>query len=142
MMPEKQISEIMIADRKNLDFLALYKEYAKFKDKKDIYDYDDILAVATEILVKDTVLLEDVKKHCHFVHVDDAQELSFLAHMLLKMVSSSTHELFLCADMDVSIAQHRAAYPQALDAFTPVSYTHLDVYKRQMHIWRRKLSLR
>ena len=91
----------MIADRKNLDFLALYKEYAKFKDKKDIYDYDDILAVATEILVKDTVLLEDVKKHCHFVHVDDAQELSFLAHMLLKMVSSSTHELFLCADMDV-----------------------------------------
>ena len=38
--------------------------------------------------------------------------------MLLKMVSSSTHELFLCADMDVSIAQHRAAYPQALDAFT------------------------
>ena len=61
MMPEKQISEIMIADRKNLDFLALYKEYAKFKDKKDIYDYDDILAVATEILVKDTVLLEDVK---------------------------------------------------------------------------------
>lgn len=64
------------------------------------------------------MLLEDVKKHCHFVHVDDAQELSFLAHMLLKMVSSSTHELFLCADMDVSIAQHRAAYPQALDAFT------------------------
>lgn len=118
MMPEKQIAEIMIADRKNLDFLALYKEYAKFKDKKDIYDYDDILAVATELLVKDTVLLEDVKKHCHFVHVDDAQELSFLAHMLLKMVSSSTHELFLCADMDVSIAQHRAAYPQALDAFT------------------------
>ena len=129
MMPEKQIAEIMIADRKNLDFLALYKEYAKFKDKKDIYDYDDILAVATEILVKDTVLLEDVKKHCHFVHVDDAQELSFLAHMLLKMVSSSTHELFLCADMDVSIAQHRAAYPQALDAFTQ-TYTNGEILTR------------
>lgn len=129
MMPEKQIAEVTIAECMAVDFLALYKEFAKFKDKKGIYDYDDILATATELLVKDNALLEYAAKRCHFLHIDDAQELSFLAHMLVKMISSSTQEVFFCADMDVAIAKQRAAYPQALEAFLQ-TYTNGEICSR------------
>ena len=42
---------------------------------------------------------------------------------------------FLCANMDQTLLAHRGSYKTTdLSLFlAPVSYTHLDVYKRQVH---------
>lgn len=125
MLPERDIQKIEVV---GIDFFALYKAYEKFKAKRSIYDYDDILVTAVNMLMKDAKLLEKVQQRYAFIHVDDAQELSFLSHMLIKMVVSSTCELFLCADKDISIAFEHAAYKEALDTFTQ-SYPNAKLYE-------------
>lgn len=115
MLPERDIQKIEVT---GIDFFALYKAYEKFKSKQAIYDYDDLLVTAANILMRDQGLLEKIKQRYQCIHIDDAQELSFLSHMIIKMIVSDDCELFLCADRDMSIAFDRAAYPQALDTFT------------------------
>ncbi len=132
MMSEKQMADIEIHSCKNIKFLPLYQEFKKFKEKKGIYDYDDILSIAVEVLMKNHDLLEDVQKTCRFVQVDDAQELSFLGHMLIKIITAQTSEIMMFADMDVSIASKRAAYPRALDAFKD-TYPGAEIIVRNMN---------
>ena len=115
--PEKQMVEMVIPGCEKVNFLALYKEFVKYKEKKQIYDYDDVLEGAIEVLMKNHELLEVYQKRCRFIHVDDAQEISFLGHMLLKILGSQSEECMMFADQDLSLARLRAAYPQALHSF-------------------------
>lgn len=132
MMSEKQISEIEISSCKKIKFLPLYQEFQKFKEKKGIYDYDDILTIAIETLMKNKDLLAEVQQTCQFIHIDDAQELSFLGHMLIKIIASNTTNILMLADLDVTIATKRAPYPQALNAFKD-TYPEAEIITRNIN---------
>ena len=129
MLSENQMADIVVPSCPNIPFSTLYKEFVKFKDKKDVYDYDDILANCIELLMKNNDVLEETQQRCKFIHVDDAQEFPFLAHMLLKILSSNTTEMMVFADTDMTLSYTRAADPEALDAFEQ-TYPNAEVVVR------------
>lgn len=98
----------------NIDFPAIFREYQKAKNKRMIYDYDDVLKEAVEMLARDEQYLQTIRNRYAFLHIDDAQELSFVSHMLIKIIKGEDTEVVFFADQDLSVGTERSAFPQAL----------------------------
>ncbi|MCB6567409.1 UvrD-helicase domain-containing protein, partial [Desulfovibrio desulfuricans] len=71
-----------------MDFPAFMKAYAKFKNDRNIYDQDDILCECARILMSTPAVLQTFAARYQYVHIDDAQELSFAAHVIIKLLFS------------------------------------------------------
>lgn len=114
MMSEREIAAINF---EGMDFPAFMKAYAKFKNDRNIYDQDDILCECARILMSTPAVLQTFAARYQYVHIDDAQELSFAAHVIIKLLFSSDAQLMMLADRDQCLDLDKAAYPQALDSF-------------------------
>lgn len=112
MLSEKDISEITFP---GIDFPAFYNTYEKFKKNKKIYDQGDIIHEALHILMYDSEIVELYRQRFQFFNIDDAQELSYAAHMILRVLQAQ--KASLCAYMDESqyIDIDNSAYPEAFD---------------------------
>lgn len=109
-LPEREIAKITY---ENIDFPAFLKSYEKYKQRHHIYDYDDLLFRAFDILMKQPEVLENFQHQYQFIHVDDAQNLSYLSHVMLKVLAKNC-KLFICADLDYTVAYDQIAYKEAL----------------------------
>lgn len=118
MLPEREIAKIEVA---GMDFLAFLKAYDKFKEQRKIYDQDDILCESVSILMNHAEILEVYQRRYQFLHVDEAQELSFVAHLLVKLLSGGM-QIVLFADRDQCLGLQRSAFMDALDTFA-TTYT-------------------
>ena len=78
MMSEREIASISF---EGIDFPAFLKAYDKFKNERNIYDQDDILCECARILMSTPAVLQTFSSRYQYVHIDDAQELSFVAHV-------------------------------------------------------------
>ena len=114
MMSEREISSISV---EGIDFPAFLKAYDKFKSERNIYDQDDILCECARILMSTPAVLQTFASRYQYVHIDDAQELSFVAHVIIKLLFSSDCQMMMLADRDQCLDYDKAAYPQALDSF-------------------------
>lgn len=114
MLAEREIEQEVVC---GIELLPFMKSYEKYKQRHHIYDYDDLLVNALEILMNHPDILEVFRQRYRFIHIDDAQNLSYLSHMLIKALSEHA-ELFMCADMDLITDYEHAAYKDALTAFT------------------------
>lgn len=114
MLPEREIAKIEVA---GIDFPAFYKAYEKFKTTRNIYDQDDILVETAHILMNKPEILQLYQSRYKFIHVDEAQELSFVSHIILKLMVSNQNVLFACADKEQCIDMDHCAYMEALDSF-------------------------
>ena len=115
MMSEREIASISF---EGIDFPAFLKAYDKFKNERNIYDQDDILCECARILMSTPAVLQTVSSRYQYVHIDDAQELSFVAHVIIKLLFSSNCQMMMLADRDQCLDFDKAAYPQALDSFS------------------------
>lgn len=115
MLPEREIMKI---EFDGIDFPAFYKAYEKFKSAKSIYDQDDILVETAQILMNKPEILQLYQSRYKFIHVDDAEELSFVSHVILKLMASNQNILFAVADKEQCIDMDHCAYMEALDSFT------------------------
>lgn len=115
MMSEREIASISF---EAIDFPAFLKAYDKFKNERNIYDQDDILCESARILMSTPAVLQTFSSRYQYVHIDDAQELSFVAHVIIKLLFSSDCQMMMLADRDQCLDFDKAAYPQALDSFS------------------------
>ena len=115
MMSEREIASISF---EGIDFPAFLKAYDKFKNERNIYDQDDILCECARILMSTPAVLQTFSSRYQYVHIDDAQELSFVAHVIIKLLFSSNCQMMMLADCDQCLDFDKAAYPQALDSFS------------------------
>lgn len=115
MMSEREIASISF---EGIDFPAFLKAYDKFKNERNIYDQDDILCECARILMSTPAVLQTFSSRYQYVHIDDAQELSFVAHVIIKLLFSSDCQMMMLADRDQCLDFDKAAYPQALDSFS------------------------
>ena len=115
MMSEREIASISF---EGIDFPAFLKAYDKFKNERNIYDQDDILCECARILMSTPAVLQTFSSRYQYVHIDDAQELSFVAHVIIKLLFSSNCQMMMLADRDQCLDFDKAAYPQALDSFS------------------------
>lgn len=125
MLSENEITKIEIA---NIKFSELYKAYENFKAARNIYDQDDILVETAHILMNKPDILQIFQSRYTYIHVDDAQELSFVSHMILKMLVSDETILFVTADRDQCVDMDHCAYLDALYSFKE-TYEHAHIYE-------------
>ena len=99
LLNEKRIAEIKMD---NIDFAAFYNAYEKFKKQKKIYDKADVLQEALHILMYDKEMLELYQQRFAYITIDDAQELSYAAQMLIRILQA--HQAKLCAFVNPQVS--------------------------------------
>lgn len=95
MMSEKEIANITFD---GIDFPAFYNAYEKFKKNRKIYDKCDVIHEALHILMYDKEIVDLYRRRFHYFNIDDAQEMSYATHMIVRMLHAQQSSL--CAFMD------------------------------------------
>ncbi len=106
-------------DVKNIG--AILKKYIEYKRKNNLIDFDDMVAVALDILNSDSregrIIRSGERERFKFIQVDEAQDLTREQFDVLQMISGSGN-IFVVADDDQSIYGFRGAEPSCLKEFT------------------------
>ena len=109
MATEAEIAEMKAGD---IDFAKLYRVYERYKRKKRLMDFDDMLRYAWIMLKNSPELLNLFKKQYTYINVDEAQDTSRIQFEILKLLV--TDNIFMVGDEDQSIYGFRGAYPEGL----------------------------
>lgn len=115
MLLDKDIAQMPVI--KGIDLCALLKSYDRYKQRQHMYDYDDLLVKAFEIIMKNPDVLQLFHDRYRYIHVDDAQNLSYISHIMLKVLAKNC-EVFMCANDDYVAAYEQAPYREALSQFS------------------------
>ncbi|MEG0526458.1 MAG: ATP-dependent helicase [Longicatena sp.] len=112
MLSEKDIAAIVY---EGIDFADFYNAYEKFKKNKKIYDQGDVIHEALHILMYDTEIVELYRERFQYFNIDDAQELSYASHMIIRMLHAQRSSLCAFMDETQSIDIDNSAEPQNFD---------------------------
>lgn len=93
-------------------FPALYREYNRTLREQNAMDYDDQMVYALQILRRYPDILQQFRRRCRYLCVDEAQDTSRIQHRIIQLLCSGN--LFMVGDEDQSIYGFRAACPAAL----------------------------
>ncbi len=102
------------------EFLPLYQRYQAALLRTRQMDYDDQMVYGLRILRTCPPVLAHFRRKYRYFCVDEAQDTSKIQHLILRLLSAETGNLFLVGDEDQSIYGFRAAWPQALLDFDRV----------------------
>ena len=103
----------------------MYKRQDKYHEElasKKLIDFDQILHYAHKLILAYPKISEILKNMFHLVCVDEYQDTQQLQYAILAKImkgASGKCKMFFVGDSDQAI-------------YGSVSYTHLDVYKRQV----------
>lgn len=116
MLTQKEIDAI---EMDGIAFSALLKAYETYKQKKKIMDYDDLVINALNIMMNN----EDIRSHYQqiyrYVHVDQAETLSFAGHLFLKTLIDQDNRMVMFANKQ-TYRSAAGAYPKSLDSFQEI----------------------
>lgn len=98
-------------------FFKLFDAYRKLLLDNRLMDYDDQMVYGLKILRSQPQLLRTWQQKYRYFHVDEAQDTSKIQHEIIRLLASSSRNLFMVGDEDQSIYGFRAAYLQALMSF-------------------------
>lgn len=113
MKSEKDIHAIRIPNL-DIDFAYLFRQYEKEKERLKIYDFEDLLVHAFQLL--STTTLSSVCFNIQYIHVDDAQELPFLGHLILHRLMNNEKQLYLFYNEHQVLSSRHGADIQPLQA--------------------------
>ncbi len=113
LLPNSEIAKISYP---GIDFLHLYQQFEQYKKQRSLMSYEDLMAEAYQCLLKDSQLRTQLMNHYRYIHVDDAQNLSFSAYMILKLISNEDTMIVLFVDLDQFAGNH-APYAMSFDGF-------------------------
>lgn len=99
------------------DIFDLAEDYHRYKRNHNLYDFDDMLISAIQILKKSPALCMSLKSKYRFIQVDEAQDTSKLQFEFIELLLGDEQNIFLVADDDQSIYGFRGAYPTYLLEF-------------------------
>lgn len=94
------------------DFSLIFRRYEEYKKEHRLIDFDDMLSITYDLLLKDRGLYRQYGQFTH-VHVDEVQDTSLLQHRIIEELSRQG-TLFMVGDTDQSIYGFRGAEPEAI----------------------------
>ena len=103
-----------------MDFPRVYFEYQDYLLRSRRMDYDDQMVFTYRIFRQYPDILAHFQRRWPYICVDEAQDTSKIQHAILRLLASSSGNIFMVGDEDQSIYGFRAAWPQALLEFEQV----------------------
>ncbi|NDL66520.1 ATP-dependent helicase [Anaerotalea alkaliphila] len=109
----------------------IYMIYAAFKEKHQLYDFDDMLLLAYQLLKRDKGLLERQQRLHPYLQVDEAQDNSRVQNQIIRLLAGGPgNSLFMVADDDQTIYEWRGADPGAVLEFDK-TYPSATLYRME-----------
>lgn len=106
--------EIEAIEVNSLDFSAFYQAYKLYMSEHDLMDFDDQLLMANDLLNEYPDILQRAHEKFRYVSVDEAQDTSYVQHLIVQKLVGRNGNIFMVGDEDQSIYGFRGAYPAAL----------------------------
>ena len=106
--------EIEAIEENSLDFSAFYQAYKLYMSEHDLMDCDDQLLMANDLLNEYPDILQRAHEKFRYVSVDEAQDTSYVQHLIVQKLVGRNGNIFMVGDEDQSIYGFRGAYPAAL----------------------------
>lgn len=106
--------EIEATEENSLDFSAFYQAYKLYMSEHDLMDFDDQLLMANDLLDEYPDILQRAHEKFRYVSVDEAQDTSYVQHLIVQKLVGRNGNIFMVGDEDQSIYGFRGAYPAAL----------------------------
>jgi DNA helicase II / ATP-dependent DNA helicase PcrA len=97
--------------------LHLYKYYETEKEKKNLFDFDDMLIGCYKYLTDHPDVLEMYQNRFQYFLIDEFQDINKVQYELIKLLSRKTENLFAVGDDDQSIYAFRGSDPNYLLSF-------------------------
>lgn len=76
-------------------FVGLYTDYEEYKEKKGKIDYDDMLLIAKDILLNNTMALQWLRDRYQYIQVDEYQDTNYLQKEIIYQVAGKLEILQL-----------------------------------------------
>lgn len=98
-------------------FLSLLMRYEGYKERHELFDFDDMLVECYYLLKEDHILLNAVSHQFQYVLVDEFQDINLVQFEIIKLIVQKHQQIFVVGDDDQSIYQFRGAKPEYLLEF-------------------------
>jgi DNA helicase II / ATP-dependent DNA helicase PcrA len=109
--------DVQTASRWEEQVLHLYKYYETEKEKKNLFDFDDMLIGCYKYLTDHPDVLEMYQNRFQYFLIDEFQDINKVQYELIKLLSRKTENLFAVGDDDQSIYAFRGSDPNYLLSF-------------------------
>jgi DNA helicase II / ATP-dependent DNA helicase PcrA len=110
-------NDVQAADDWEEQVLHLYKYYEQEKEKRNLFDFDDMLIGCYQYLFRNPDVLEKYQNRFQYFLIDEFQDINKVQYELIKMLSRKTDNLFAVGDDDQSIYAFRGSDPNYLLSF-------------------------
>lgn len=121
---ESEIS-LVKGERMNLDhyysincseeiFKQIYQEYDSRLRKADLIDFDDMLVLCYELLIKRPDILAGWQKKYEYILIDEFQDINKVQYDIICLLAKPENNLFIVGDDDQSIYRFRGAKPEIM----------------------------
>lgn len=97
-------------------FIHCKNNYENYKNKNNLWDFDDIQLEAKELFINNKSLLDSYRKLFKHILVDEFQDCDALQIEIVKMLSKGNH-LFAVGDEDQCIYTFRGSKPECMVDF-------------------------
>ena len=108
------LQEIEAIEENSLEFPVFYQAYKLYMSEHDLMDFDDQLLMANDLLDEYPDILQRAHEKFRYVSVDEAQDTSYVQHLIVQKLVGRNGNIFMVGDEDQSIYGFRGAYPAAL----------------------------
>ncbi len=98
----------LITDVDSGAFKKIYKTFQNLCQEQNVADFEDLILMTVEMLVKEEEILSSVRKKYRYIFIDEYQDLNFGQYELTKMISQGNH-IVVIGDPDQSIYGFRGS---------------------------------
>ena len=98
-------------------FRKLYKMYNERLVRENVVDFDDMLTMCYELLVKRPDILKMWQDKYQYILIDEFQDISRIQYEVIKLLAKPQDNIFIVGDDDQSIYRFRGAKPEIMFQF-------------------------
>ena len=99
-------------------FREIYRRFDNEMKRAGKIDFDDMMVMCYELLVKRADILEQLRRMFRYIMVDEFQDSNKLQYEILKLLGKPAENVFIVGDDDQSVYGFRGAKPEIMQAFT------------------------
>lgn len=114
----------------NNHFFNIALKYEDYKKRNNLFDFDDMLTYAYNILKNHNDILKIIKKNYKYFQLDEGQDASLIQFKILELIAYPENNIYILADDDQSIYSFRGANPEYLlkisSIFENIKYYYLN----------------
>ena len=98
-------------------YLKVCLEYDAFKERQNLFDFDDMLVDCYYTLINDADLLGYWQNKYRHILIDEFQDINLVQFEVIKLLAKNNKDIFIVGDDDQSIYCFRGAKPEFLISF-------------------------